>query len=150
MRVYSAQSLAHTGGRTHVYLHFPSRLPQRHCLSHLMIWLAFYLNFMVSLSQYFPLLGNGFFQSESFIFALIFASSKGSAHSRYPATVCGTGTVEVLVPSTSQHLPCQSLQRAIALSHRATCLRRSRDACWSWCTHASLNHPLLRVGTNGS
>ena len=68
---------------------FPSQFPQHFIWVTFVTWLAFYLNFIVSLSMYFPLLGNGFFLSWVFHW-FICTSFTGPARSRSAIPICGT------------------------------------------------------------
>lgn len=104
----------------------------------LMTWLAFYLNVIVSLSLYFSLLGSGFFWSWV-LHWFIFASSKGPAHPRYSATVCGTGTMQVLVPGPSQDLA--SVTAACKCSVTASHVPREEQRCLLVLLHARFPKP---------
>lgn len=141
------RTVAGTNWMPRAYLfHFPSQFPQHFIWVISATWLAFYLNFIVSLSVYFPLLGNGFFLSWVFHW-FICTSFTGPAHSRSPIPICGTdGLMTQELQKSGSIAPVSNFP----VSHCTICLRRSRQTCWScWCIRAFLDHHLLQVWTDG-
>lgn len=102
-------------------------------------WLAFYLNVIVSLSLYFSLLGSGFFWSWV-LHWFIFASSKGPAHTRYPALSQAQGLCKSWFPGPARILR-QLLQHANALSQPASHVPREKQRCLLVLLHAHFPKP---------